>query len=225
MLRLRKNLLSDEAWLREALGIWNAAGSKAVIPAGMWAEAGDSMSLAVDRYALGVEVAPDAERASVALSGVRDDGAWHVELDESREGVAWVVPYVKALLEANPQVRGVGLDAGSPSKVLLTEFEAAGVRVITPRVQDLGAACTTVLSGVVTGELRHIDQGQLNTAVAVAGKRRLGDTGMWVWSRSTAAADITPIQAGTLALWVSQLDKIWKAPLRPTSDDGSVVVL
>lgn len=225
MLRLRKNLLSDEAWLREALGIWNAAGSKAVIPAGMWAEAGDSMSLAVDRYALGVEVAPDAERASVALSGVRDDGAWHVELDESREGVAWVVPYVKALLEANPQIRGVGLDAGSPSKVLLTEFEAAGVRVITPRVQDLGAACTTVLSGVVTGELRHIDQGQLNTAVAVAGKRRLGDTGMWVWSRSTAAADITPIQAGTLALWVSQLDKIWKAPLRPTSDDGSVVVL
>lgn len=223
--RLRENLTDVESWMREGLGVWQPKGAQAVIPAQLWADAADSVSLAVDRYALGVEVAPDAERASVALAGVREDGAWHVELDEAREGVAWVVPYVKALLAANPQVRGVGVDAGSPSKVLLEEFAAAGVRVITPKVQDLGAACTAVLSGVITGEVKHIDQGQLNTAVAVAGKRRLGDTGMWVWSRSTAAADITPVQAVTLALWVAQLDKVYRAPLRPVGDDGSVVVL
>ena len=214
MLRLRKNLPSDEAWLREALGIWNAAGSKAVIPAQMWSDAADSQSLAVDRFALGVEVAPDAERASVALAGQREDGTWHLELNEAREGTAWVVPYLKALLEANPQIRGVGVDAGSPSKVLLDDFTAARINVITPKVVDLGSACTTVLAGVVAGEVRHIDQGQLNTAVSVAGKRALGDTGMWVWSRKSAAADITPVQAATLALWVAQLDKIWKKPLR-----------
>ena len=225
MLRMRKHLGTDEAWLREALGIWHAAGSKAVIPAQMWADAADSVSLAVDQFALGIEVAPDAERASVALAGVRDDGAWHIELDESREGTAWLVPYVKAILEANPQIRGVGVDAGSPSKVLLDEFAAAGIRVITPKVQDLGAACTALLSGVVTGELKHIDQGQLNTSVSVASKRRLGDTGMWVWSRSTSAADVTPIQAATLALWVAQLDRIWKPALASSSDDGSVTIL
>ena len=32
------------------------------------------------------------------------------------------------------------------------------------------------------------------------GKRALGDSGKWVWSRKTAESDITPIQAGTLAL-------------------------
>ena len=217
--------MSTDQFAMERLGMWSGTLHKRVVPAQMWADAADSVSLAVDRFALGVEVAPDAERASVALAGVRDDGLWHVELDESREGVAWVVPYVTALLEANPQIRGVGVDAGSPSKVLLDEFAAAGVRLITPKVQDLGAACTTVLSGVVTGEVRHIDQGQLNAAVAVAGKRRLGDTGMWVWSRATSAADVTPVQAVTLALWVAQLDKIWKPAMRSSSDDGSVVVL
>lgn len=225
MLRLRKNLPSDQAWLREALGIWDAAGSTAVIPYGMWAEQADHNSLAVDRWALGVEVAPNAERATVCLAGLRDDGRWHVELDEAREGVAWVVPYVKALLEANPQIRGVGVDAGSPSKVLLDEFDSEGVRVITPKVQDLGSACTTVLAGVVSGDIVHIDQGQVNTAVKVAGKRALGDTGMWVWSRKTAAADITPVQAMTLALWVAKLDEIWTPPLGSKSDDGSVVIL
>lgn len=223
--RLRENLTDLESWMREGLGVWQPKGAQSVIPAQLWADAADSMSLAVDRFALGVEVAPDAERTSVALAGLREDGAWHVELDEAREGTAWVVPYVKALLEANPQLRGVGVDAGSPSKVLLPEFEAAGVRVITPKVADLGSTCTSLLSGVISGDVRHIDQGQLNTAVAVAGRRRLGDTGMWVWHRTSAAADITPVQAVTLALFVAQLDKIWKAPIVPASDDGSVTVL
>lgn len=225
MLRLRKNLPSDQAWLREALGIWDAAGSTSVIPYDMWSEQADHDSLVVDRWSLGVEVAPNAERATVCLAGLRDDGRWHVELDEAREGVAWVVPYVKALLEVNPQIRGVGVDAGSPSKVLLDEFDSEGVRVITPKVQDLGSACTTVLAGVVSGDIVHIDQGQVNTAVKVAGKRALGDTGMWVWSRKTAAADITPVQAMTLALWVAKLDEIWTPPLGSASDDGSVVIL
>lgn len=217
--------MDDEQFARERLGMWSIAGSTSVIPYDMWAEQADHDSLVVDRWSLGVEVAPNAERATVCLAGLRDDGRWHVELDEAREGVAWVVPYVKALLEANPQIRGVGVDAGSPSKVLLDEFDSEGVRVITPKVQDLGSACTTVLAGVVSGDIVHIDQGQVNTAVKVAGKRALGDTGMWVWSRKTAAADITPVQAMTLALWVAKLDEIWTPPLGSASDDGSVVIL
>lgn len=223
--RLRENLTDIDSWMREGLGVWQPSGAKAVIPAQMWSDAADSQSLAVDRWSLGVEVAPDAERATVALAGLRDDGSWHVEVDEAREGIDWVVPYVKALLEANPQIRGVGVDAGSPSKMLLDDFDSERINVITPKVQDLGAACTTVLAGVVSNDIRHIDQGQLNTAVAVAGKRALGDTGLWVWSRKSAAADITPVQAVTLALFVAQLDEIWNPPLRSASEDGSVVIL
>lgn len=214
MLRMRENLGSDDAWMREALGVWTPTGSQSVIPAAMWEAAGDDRSIAVERFALGVEVAPDMARASIAFAGLRADGDWHVELDEARDGAAWVVPYVRALLAENPQIRGVGVDAGSPAKALLADFEAAGVRVITPTVTDLGGACSQLLSGVVGRSVRHIRQGHLTVAVAGAGKRRLGDTGLWVWHRSSAAADITPVQAATLALWVSRLDKIWKKPLR-----------
>jgi len=206
--------MDDEQFSRERLGMWSGSAGSRVIPEAMWAAAGDEHSFATQRLALGVEVAPDMVRASVALAGLRDDGDWHIELDEAREGAMWVVPYVKALLAANPIIRGVGVDAGSPAKALLPEFEAAGVHVITPKVQDLGGACASLLSGVVGGTVKHIRQGQLGTAVAAAGKRKLGDTGLWVWSRSSAVSDITPIQATTLALWVAQLDKIYKKPLR-----------
>lgn len=226
--------LSDAGFLRERLGVWESTGSKAVISSDMWRAVGDDYSIAVDRFALGVEVAPDMERASVALAGQRSDGSWHVELDMARDGVEWVAPYVDALLRANPQIRGVGVDAGSPAKDLIEKrstgdwfFKGSEVRIIPPTVRDLGGACSSLLAGVVGGTVRHIRQGQLGTAVAGAGKRRLGDTGLWVWSRSSAAVDITPVQAVTLALWVARLEKIHRRPLRrrePSTGRRAVVL-
>lgn len=234
MLRMRKHLGTDEAWLREALGVWSATRDTSVIPAQLWLDAGDDFSVAVDRFALGVEVAPDMERASVALAGQRDDGAWHVELDEAREGVDWLVPYVTALLEANPQIRAVVADAGGPVAPLIEQrgpanwvFKGTRVSVYTPRSAELAAGCASLLAGVVSGDVRHTRQGQVGTAVSGAGKRAFGtDTGMWVWSRKSAAVDITPVQATTLALIGAQADQIKRVPLMAGSDvDGSVTVL
>src|SRR5690625_1519086 len=212
--RLRENLTDIESWLREGMGVWQADGGHAVIPAQSWTDAGDDHSFATQRLALGIQVAPDLVRSSVALAGLRDDGDWHIELDEAREGTAWVVPYVKALLEANPQLRGVGMDIGSPSRELKGDLDAAGIHVITPKVQDLGGACASLLAGIVSGSVKHNRQGHMGTAVAGAGKRALGDTGLWVWSPRSSVSDVTPVQAVTLALWVAQLDRIYRKPLR-----------
>jgi hypothetical protein len=81
------------------------------------------------------------------------------------------------------------------------------------KVSELGRGCSLVLAGVVTGDLYHRGQPQLTSAALAAGKRALGDTGMWVWSRKTADSDITPIQAATLALIGAQAEK----PVRPGS--------
>lgn len=218
--------LSEEGFMRERLGMWSGADSRSVIPAQLWLDAGDDFSVAVDRFALGVEVAPDMERASVALAGQRDDGAWHVELDEAREGVDWLVPYVTALLEANPQIRAVVADAGGPVAPLIEQrgpanwvFKGTRVSVYTPRSAELAAGCASLLAGVVTGEVRHTRQGQVGTAVSGAGKRAFGtDTGMWVWSRKSAAVDITPVQAITLALIGAQADQIKRKPFRRVKD-------
>ena len=236
-IRAERASMTDGQFAMERLGMWESARSRAVIPREMWDEAGDDVAVAVDRFALGVEVGPDLANASVVLAGQRDDGTWHIELDETRDGTDWLAPYLDALVAANPEIRAVAVDAGSPAKALISQhphekshgkpvwyMNGTKVRVIPPTVQDLGAACATLLAGVVTGSVRHIRQGQLTTAATTAGKRKLGDTGMWVWHRASTASDITPIQAATLALWAAQLETIYRKPLR-RRDRGAVTVL
>ena len=142
------------------------------------------------------------------------------------------------MLASNPQIRAVAIDAGSPAKALISQSarERAGgkpvwylngtkIRIIPPAVNDLGAACASLLAGVVTGTVRHIRQGQLTAAATTAGKRKLGDTGMWVWSRATSTSDITAIQAATLALWAAQLDDIYRPPTRRKTGERRAVVM
>src|SRR5699024_11039854 len=89
----------------------------------------------------------------------------------------------------------------------------------TPKAAELAAGCSLLLAGVDSGDVKHIRQGQLGTAVAGAGKRAVGnDSGMWVWSRKSAAVDITAIQAITFALIGAQADQTKRKPFRRVKD-------
>lgn len=210
MLRMRENIPDDDSWRREALGIWDVAAASGVLPGPTWLTRADEDSTAVTSLALGVEVGPDLAWASVALAGQREDGDWHFELDDDQHtrgrGTAWLVPHLEYLTANNPQIRSVVVDVAGPVKALLEErngrwfFKGTTMEVTPVKVAELGAGCANVLDGIVTGWLHHIGQPQFTAAALAAGKRALGDTGMWVWSRKTAESDITPIQAGTLAL-------------------------
>ncbi|QFQ29721.2 hypothetical protein EEW87_004305 [Janibacter melonis] len=208
--------MSDHEFRQERLGVWASAASRGVVPTLAWEDAADEHSRAVDRLALGVEVGPDLAWASVSVAGQRADGAWHVELvaDQNTKGrgVGWVVPLVEQLLSANPEIRAVVVDVASPVSALLIQRgprwflkrdgagDRPGVAVHALKVKELGAGCAALLSGVVTGDVHHIDQPQLTAAALAVGKRPLGDTGMWVWNRRSADSDVTPIQAATYAL-------------------------
>lgn len=226
---------SEDGFARERLGVWASASSeRGVIPFDAWQGRRDDGSLAVDRFTAGIEVGPDLAHASVSIAGQRVDGDWHIDLAENRSGGAWIVGYVKQLVEANPQIRGVVGDVGGPLAALLETkarsgrtryyLTGAGVEVMPLAVKELGAACTQMLAAVVAGTVHHVGATQMDTAVKVAGKRALGDTGMWVYSRKSATSDITPIQSATYALWGAQNDNVKRPTSRP-EDDGSVVVL
>lgn len=227
--------MTDDQFARERLGIWDEVAVKGVIPDPAWREQADATSLAVDRIALGVECGPDLAWASVALAGQRADGDWHIELDEDQHtkgrGTAWLVPHLEALVSANPQIRAVVVDVAGPVAALLEQhkpgrwrFKGTRIEATPVKVAELGAGCSRVLDGVVTGWLWHIGQPQLTAAALAAGKRALGDTGMWVWSRKTAESDITPIQAATLALIGAQMGRPRK-PARKARSSGKVVIL
>lgn len=229
MLRLRKNLGDEDSWNREGRGVWEAARS-GVIPAPSWRGQVDERSIAIERIALGVECGPDLGWASVALAGERADGGWHFELDEDQHtrgrGVAWLVPHLEASLRLNPQIRAVVVDVAGPISALLEQhapnrwrFKGTRIEATPVRVAQLGAGCARVLDGIVSGWLWHIGQPQFTAAALPAGKRELGDTGMWVWSRRTAESDITPIQAGTLALIGAQQTRV-RRPARSGAGRG-----
>ena len=68
------------------------------------------------------------------------------------------------------------------------------------------AACGAFYDAVMEDRLRHLDTPVLNSALAVARKRSLGDA--WAWHRKNAAADITPLVACTLALYGAMSDRV-----------------
>lgn len=229
---------TDEGFGRERLGMWQSSAGRSVIPSQSWAlQAAESV--AVERFALGLEVGPDQSWAAIALAGQRADGDWHLELVEDQHtrgrGVSWLVPNVEHVIANNPQIRSVVVDVGGPIKPLLVEragrwFLAGaggkpGVEVVPLKVADLGAGCSQVLSGVITGSLWHIDQPQLTAAALAAGKRALGDTGMWVWNRRSAESDITPIQAATYALIGAQQAGSRKPMRQKSKFSGKVVAV
>lgn len=207
MQRMRENLGSDDAWMREALGVWDAIGDAQVIPATAWREAADVASVAVDRLALGIDVAPDRSMASVSLAGAREDGRWHVELDEQRHGVGWLLDWVVRRCERN-DIRAVAIDAISPAAGLVEELEQRGVRVTLLQTRQYAQACGAFYDGVIEAQLVHTDQPQVNVALAGASKRPLGDS--WAWNRRQATSDITPVVSGTLALWGARAAKVTK---------------
>lgn len=202
--------MDDEQFARERLGMWATSHRRSLIPPADWAERETLDSAAVASLSLGVEVGPDLAWASVALAGERPDGDYHFELDDDQHtrgrGTAWLVPHLQYLTVNNPQIRSVVVDVAGPVAALLEQrngrwfFKGTTLEATPVKVAELGAGCASVLDGIVTGWLHHIGQPQFTAAALAAGKRPLGDTGMWVWSRKLADSDITPIQAGTLAL-------------------------
>jgi phage terminase large subunit-like protein len=211
---------SDDGFGRERLGMWATASTSSVIDPRSWLEAADPESLAVDRLALAIDVSPLREMASVALAGQREDGRWHVELDEHRKGVGWIVPWVVKRCERN-DIRAVVIDGASPAASLIDELTKRKVRVSVTGARDMAAACANFYDGVMEDGLVHTDQPQVNYALGVARKRDL-ESG-WAWSRKASDSDITPIVAQTLALWGAQSTKVKKPTMR--QGQRKVVVL
>jgi hypothetical protein len=223
MLRMRENLDNDESFMREALGIWSAESSSQVIDSVSWAAIADAESIAVDMFALAVDVSPDRTVASVSMAGQREDGLWHVELDEQRNGVGWLPGYLEQIVTANPQIRALVIDRASPAASIVDDLAKLRVKVTLTNAPDMAAACGQFYDGVYEGWLRHIDQPQLNVALSVARKRNLGDA--WAWNRKSASSDITPLVACTLALWGAQSSTVKKPGRKARTEGRKAVVL
>lgn len=228
MQRMREQLTDDDSFRREAMGIWDAAGTPEVIDAASWARVKDPASMPIDRLTLAIDVAPDRSAASVSLAGLRADGLWHVELDDQKGSVEWVSAWVKGRAEKN-RLHAVVVDEMSGLvEVRKGRNYLVGTDVIVTLAasegRDMAIACGKFFDGVMepSPKLRHTDQAQMNIALSVARKRPLA--GAWAWNRKDAQSDITPIVSATLALWGAQKDDV-ERPTRRRNSERTAVIL
>ena len=89
------------------------------------------------------------------------------------------------------------VDAHGPTMAVLALLEQAGVEVEELGTGDVTRACAELQLDVKNCRARHLDQPELNAAVAGVGIRPVGES--WVFSAKASTVDVSPLLAVTLA--------------------------
>lgn len=191
--------MDDETFGREVLGLWDSVAATDLIDPLSWAALGDDASQVLDPVVVAVDVSPLGKTASIALAGVRSDGQWHVEVIRTARGTDWVVTAL-AKLRDRFSPAAVVIDKGGPAGAVMQRLRKAGHRnLVEMGPQQVAQACGGFLDAVHAGDVRHIDQPLLNTAVGSVRSRPVGDA--VAFARKKSDVDITPVCAAAFALW------------------------
>lgn len=197
-------VMGPESFAREYLCVWQESGVR-LIPARMWQAC--RRVKAVPRPGVppvfGVDVAPDRSSA-VIVAAWPDAGDGHpvLEVVDYAPRTEWVAARL-AVLRKRHSPPLIVTDNQGP--VLTVVDEATRLRVPTQQltVPEYASACQSALDRIERAELGHRNEQSMNTAVAGAVKRGIGDGG-WGWGRRSATVDVAPLIAGTLALWAHE---------------------
>jgi hypothetical protein len=164
------------------------------------------------------------ERACTLEIG--SDGTW----DDHRAGVDWILPRLRELAASN-KVIAIVIDPVGPGAELITSLEIAGFAqkaagsasakslLVTCQLRDVTQAHAQFLRGLgvppppqndLPGSaaapprtIWHRDQPDMRRAVAAAVQRDVGD-GQHAWARRDTTEDISPLCAGTMAVWAAR---------------------
>lgn len=179
-------------WVDRSVGEW-------VIPKDFWRACVDPGSRRVGGVVFCADVAPGAVSASIAVAGLREDGLPHVEVVAHGPGTDWLVPKMVELQGRHETFCDPVVDPAGPIGALLPDMRLAGLDPVLMTARDQVQACGALYGKAKDTGFRHIDQKQLNDALAGARKRELGDA--WALRRKDSACDISPLVAVTGALW------------------------
>jgi len=217
-----RSRFSDEGFARERLGMWDSAASHRVISAESWSRLGaPNLADAGREVSIALDVSPDRSTATIAVASWTVDDHPYVDVVETRRGEPdWGVQRFVDLCERH-DVRALVVDGASAAFSLVDPLRQRGLAVSVTTARQMAAAFGGFYDGVMDGSFRHLDQPLLNSALAVARKRQIGDSGFG-WSRKDSESDITPVTAATLALWGLTSSEVAEKP-RPRSGKACFV--
>lgn len=200
LLRLRKKLKSDDAWDREARGIWDEAPiHQPVVGSAKWANMADA-GPADDVRPAGLGVHSSASRhLSVAAAWVVDD-VIHVEEvwagPDADECAAWIRKHAGRRIP-------VAIDNGTPSPVAPL-LKAGLTRVLGATAADQARACGVLADKIRHNRFTHGYQPQLHVDVH---RRPVGSAGGWMWDLRNDDGTSHPLVAATLAIHAASTTK------------------
>jgi hypothetical protein len=164
----------------------------------------------IDRYGQ-APVQVGKIRHTLLEIGTSPDG-----LPDHRAGTDWVIPRILELKARHDiKLAAIVIDKNGPAAVLLTAAEQAGLTIISPNAAETAQATVQFYSATGASRregqavvpaahpLAHLGQGDLDKSVAGAARHDVGD-GLFRWTRKATTVDISPLCAGTLALWAAQ---------------------
>lgn len=205
--RLRKLLTNDDDFRREAQGIWDADGRVSLFESGAW-DAGRRDErpdgLAVNSLAMAVSI-DLAHSAIVAGSEDSDGGVWVKPLHHG--------PGTKGVVDRCVELQNmfgvdVVVDGRGPGAVLIPHLEKAGVRLHIASTGDVLDAFANLETRIREGQFFHINSPELDAAAAGAVRRPVGDRS--ALGRKKSEADISPLEAASLAAWRAGLVPVKK---------------
>lgn len=184
-------------WAPEDDGGWK------VLDKAAWKGAGDIHStMLLPGRVFAVDADPDTGVYALSVSGVREDGAGHIETIEEQKGSAWVVPRLQEIVGA-----GVRKAVKKPPVILLKTAVAAHLVedldkgrwvVHSPTAAEYGQACVALVEELRRREVVHIGQKSLTSGMGAAAKRENVEGG-WKWDRDSPGQ--APVIGATLARW------------------------
>ena len=191
-----RQALPPEEFARERLGWWDEPGTAEAFGAGNWEACEVPEIPAVPVRALALAVSYDMSKSAI-VAAAELDGVRYVKPLHHGPGTTWVAAEVKQLQDRHGVV--VVVDRNGPAADLLDDLETAGVKVHEADTSDVCDACADVYKRVQDRRFGHLGYPELDSAAANVVKRSVGDR--WAWGRKQSEADISPLEAATLASW------------------------
>lgn len=198
ILRMRKLLGSIDSFRREALGIWDSETRVSLFDSGLW-EAGERFErpagLAVGSLAIAVSI--DLKFSAIVAGSINDDGVWVKPLHHG--------PGTKDVVERAAELQAVHgvdvvIDGRGPGAVLIPHLERAGVKLHIASTGEVLDAFSCMETRVNDGEFFHFEAAELDRAATGAVRRAVGDRS--ALGRKKSEADISPLEAASLAAWL-----------------------
>jgi hypothetical protein len=197
-IRKERHALPAAEFAREQLDVWDEpAGVASAFGPGKWESCAGQRPEGLSPGALAVAVSFDLTHGSIGAAA-QDGGLMHLKPLQYGPGTAWLVGRAKQLQDEHGV--DVVVDSRGPAAMLIPDLEQAEVRLRITEMADVLDACAGLFDLVQERKVRHGSFPELDVAVAGAVKRTVGDR--WAWGRKVSTADISVLEAVTLAAWL-----------------------